>query len=106
MRTAWEWIDKEKLWRWRRQEKRSLAWCANELGRSIKATRVMLAKLADDREPPNSQPMRCGAVEQIVVDSDALADREKRLSLIPRDSTAALMGDPLPGYSALCRRSA
>lgn len=32
------------------------------------------------------------------------ADRGRRLSISPRDHTAFIMGDPLPGYSALDRR--
>lgn len=35
---------------------------------------------------------------------DALAERDIRLSIAPRDLTAVLLGDPLPGYSALDRR--
>jgi hypothetical protein len=35
----------------------------------------------------------------------ALAERARRAALKPRDLTAALCGDPLPGYSALERRS-
>lgn len=34
----------------------------------------------------------------------ALADRDRRQTLGPRDLTAAFCGDPLPGYSALDRR--
>lgn len=33
-------------------------------------------------------------------------ERDYRLSLAPRDLTAAFCGDPLPGYSALDRREA
>ena len=36
--------------------------------------------------------------------ADALAERDHRLSLAPRDLTAALMGDPAIGRSALDRR--
>jgi hypothetical protein len=35
----------------------------------------------------------------------ALDDRALRLGIAPRDLTAAAQGDPLPGYSALDRRS-
>ncbi len=35
----------------------------------------------------------------------ALADRAHRAALQPRSVTAALCGDPLPGYSALERRA-
>ena len=34
----------------------------------------------------------------------ALADRDRRAQLEPRDLTAAFFGDPLPGMSALDRR--
>lgn len=32
-------------------------------------------------------------------------DRNRRLEIPPRDLTAAIAGDPLPGYSALERRA-
>lgn len=35
----------------------------------------------------------------------ALAERERRRALVPRDTTAAILGDPLPGLSALDRRT-
>lgn len=35
----------------------------------------------------------------------ALAERDRRLALAPRSLSAALCGDPLPGYSALDRRA-
>lgn len=34
---------------------------------------------------------------------DVLDDRDRRADLLPRDLTAALQGDPLPGRSALDR---
>jgi hypothetical protein len=34
----------------------------------------------------------------------ALAERDARLAVAPRDLTAALLGDPKPGFSALDRR--
>jgi hypothetical protein len=36
----------------------------------------------------------------------ALADRDRRAELEPRDLTARFFGDPLPGMSALDRRAA
>lgn len=44
------------------------------------------------------------AATEVTISPDELADRERRYSLRPRDLTAALTGDPLPGYSALDRR--
>jgi hypothetical protein len=38
--------------------------------------------------------------------SDAVAERNIRLATPPRDLTAAVCGDPRPGYSALERRGA
>lgn len=38
--------------------------------------------------------------------SDMLRERDKRVAIPPRDLTAALCGDPLPGFSALDRRGA
>lgn len=41
---------------------------------------------------------------EVRVCPDALADRDYRLSLPPRNLTAAIFGDPAIGYSALERR--
>ena len=38
------------------------------------------------------------------IPDSVLAEREARLALSPRDLTAAIAGDPLPGMSALERR--
>ncbi len=40
-------------------------------------------------------------VVPVVTPSPVIADRDARLSIAPRDLTAQLLGDPLPGYSAL-----
>ena len=42
---------------------------------------------------------------RIVVDAGALAERDRRLSKRHSSLTAALCGDPLPGLSALDRRT-
>jgi hypothetical protein len=42
--------------------------------------------------------------EETLIPAEVLADRERRYQLLPRDLTAALMGDPLPSYSYLERR--
>ncbi len=39
------------------------------------------------------------------VPAAVLADRDRRAGLSARDTTALLLGDPLPGYSALERRA-
>jgi hypothetical protein len=50
-------------------------------------------------EPPTKPALR-------VVRVDRRAEWLHRLALRPRDLTAAICGDPLPGYSALDRREA
>lgn len=44
-------------------------------------------------------------VDKIVVPDSVQLNREHRLAKSPRDLTSALMGYPLPGYSALERRA-
>ena len=41
----------------------------------------------------------------ITIPDEVLSDRDRRMDLSPRDLSAALCGDPLPGYSALDRRA-
>ena len=43
-------------------------------------------------------------VQVVVIPDHVLAERDERLALQPRDLTAAIAGDPLPGMSALERR--
>lgn len=43
--------------------------------------------------------------EPVRVPASVLKERDHRLGLIPRDTTAVLMGDPPVGYSALERRA-
>lgn len=50
--------------------------------------RVQLERLSSDPRPA----------------MDTIAERDYRAGLMPRDLTAAICGDPLPGYSALERR--
>lgn len=40
----------------------------------------------------------------VIVPDHVKAERDRRLALRPRDLTAAIAGDPLPGMSALERR--
>ena len=70
---------------------------ARELGVSRQAVRYWLEK--DERRigrPPTYEV----DPRPNVTDAE-LADLERRYLLAPRDLTAAYMGDPLPGYSAL-----
>jgi len=48
----------------------------------------------------------CGAsaiqkITELTIPAHVIAERTKRMMLVPRDTTALRMGDPLPGYSAL-----
>lgn len=43
--------------------------------------------------------------DKIVAPPEVIAEHTRRSSLRPRDLTAFLLGDPLPGYSALERRA-
>ncbi len=50
------------------------------------------------------QKLRRKDIESVpVVPRERLEHRARRLATMPRDLTAVLMGDPLPGYSALDR---
>lgn len=44
--------------------------------------------------------------QAVAIPDHVLAEREQRLALQPRDLTAAIVGDPLPGSSALDRKMA
>ncbi len=44
--------------------------------------------------------------QHVYIPPCVLEEREHRAALEPRDNTAALLNDPLPGYSALDRREA
>jgi len=95
---------------------------ASALGRSGKAIHAKLMKLRKTPEQLRADraKRRKYAVEQYPSrkhgagftetsrndpDEDVLAERNYRLGLIPRDLTAAMFGDPPPGYSALDRRA-
>lgn len=45
-------------------------------------------------------------VQAVAVPDHVLVEREQRLARQPRDLTAAIVGDPLPGSSALDRKMA
>jgi hypothetical protein len=44
------------------------------------------------------------ALYTLPIPRDVLAERDYRQSLKPRSLTAAMFGDPLPGFSALDKR--
>lgn len=82
-----------------------------EIGRALEISRSRVRnwfRLADEGPKSRSvpRPRSYGTdpdTSRPLVTPEALADRDYRLSLAPRDLTAAFCGDPLPGYSALER---
>lgn len=55
--------------------------------------------------PPRIYTLRGKEITAGRANADLLRARDERLALSPRDLTAAFFGDPLPGYSALERRT-
>lgn len=54
----------------------------------------------DNRKNPDLPPAR-----RVEPNQQAMAERDYRRTLTPRNLTAEFFGDPLPGYSALERRA-
>lgn len=85
---------------------------------SIKS-RIAWEKITPERRLQRNEAIKCRrakeiksprvVIERVTVETrpaqDVLAERDYRAGLTPRDLSAALMGDPLPGYSALERRA-
>ncbi len=69
------------------------------IGRSAKSVQSMIKAL---RFPINGCASR-GQVATEQIPDEVLEQQERRRDLRPRDLTAALMGDPLPQFSALDR---
>ncbi len=67
---------------------------------SSRARRLVGRKL-----PANSNHHRASVVTFARASEDALRELARKREISPRDLTAAFFGDPLPGYSALERRS-
>ena len=75
------------------------SWRALGLGRGRLTGETTMAKVLDELERV-CKPLSLG----VRPDPLALADRDRRANLEPRDLTAWFFGDPLPGMSALNRR--
>ena len=66
--------------------------------------------MTEHRDPVTHHPpyerrrFRVAAHKNKFIPDEVEADRDARKELRPRDLTAQLLGDPLPGYSALDRR--
>ena len=75
---------------------------ARYLGRSYDVTRRKLWGVAQNENPVEI----VHDLEPRVYVPDAVQiDRDHRVTLMPRDTTALFCGDPLPGYSMLERRT-
>ncbi len=75
---------------------------ARKMGVSEPAVRRSLGLevyCTDYRKDPLSAQFQLG--RNVEVPAYVIDERERRSALEPRDFTAAQMGDPLPGYSAL-----
>ena len=75
--------------------------------RQIRAQQIRERKRKGNPKHPYLKGMRIRDLNDhytVVPCPKALAERDWRAGLAPRDLTAALCGDPLPGMSALDRR--
>lgn len=63
------------------------------------------SKLRHDRERSAGYRNATETQRVFEIPDEVWADRDRRLGLTPRDLSATLCGDPLPGYSALERRA-
>lgn len=92
---------------------RAIYLIAHAIRRSEHAVYGRLRKHGETFDGPDRRRKRLRRSEQVPlyrmitslsVPSQVWADRERRCALEPATITAALCGDPLPGYSALDRR--
>jgi IS30 family transposase len=79
-----------------------------EIGKRMRRARQVIQRKRDEWRGPDYKKYQRTVVEsdfRIEIPEEVLVDRERRRDLQPRDLTAALCGDPLPGRSALERRA-
>lgn len=85
-----------------RNQGMSIGKIADRLGRSFgSAQSQLMYRHEDGTRVATHNPGPAPSIPESV-----LADRDRRMAMYPRDLTAALMGDPPVGYSALERRVA
>lgn len=90
-----QWTDKEeKLCRDLIEAGLPRAYIATFIGRTEKAISMKM-----------NNPKAVKVQSTARVNDDILRARDRRLKIKPRDLTAYICGDPLPGYSALERRA-
>lgn len=111
MRSVWTPEQTAEIIELRAQGKR-IKEIAQLVGRTSSSVESQLAaRRRKAGEPPRSNggrppgPSAHTIGRRIAPDPRALAECAYRLSLAPRDLTAAICGDPLPGFSALDRRN-
>ncbi|MBZ0149131.1 MAG: helix-turn-helix domain-containing protein [Pseudorhodoplanes sp.] len=87
--------DEIRTARLMRREGRTIEYIARHLGRS----RGLIGEVCQG----HARAIHHNA-QAVHIPAPVLAARDERLALSPRDLTAAIAGDPLPGLSALDRR--
>ena len=80
---------------------RARGWNVNQIAQYIHRDLYIVLLLC--RTLP--KPVQGWRGENDGIPNEVLFERDKRLALAPRDLTAAICGDPLPGHSALERRA-
>lgn len=109
--TRWDEAEITRLLHLRYVEKRTLPVIAGKLSRSLNATQSKLAMLVRAERAAIVQgvapPRGYGAVQipsltaKKASEAQALRERDERLARPHRSITAFMLGDPLPGRSAL-----
>ncbi len=103
-----KWTDEEHQ---RALDMRAKGMSDTEIGSVLGRSRVAVNnRLSGNRPYWNDRKQRPSWFKKrlkvnIDVPPEVLADRDHRSYLVPRDLTAAVMGDPPIGYSALERRT-
>jgi hypothetical protein len=74
-----------------------------DIGVLMDRTMRSIQHVFDKDARPNPRPVHFDAVNRMRVPAEVWDDRQRRAMLEPKDTTARLQGDPLPGMSALER---
>jgi hypothetical protein len=75
-----------------------------DIGVLMDRTMRSVQHVFDRDQRPNPRPVHFDPVGRMRVPTEVWADKLRRAMLEPRDTTARLLGDPLPGMSALERK--
>lgn len=86
-----------------RTEGKSLLDISQAIGCCKEKVRQELSVKKPSTNGPRHKFLGFDAFVRPEISESAMADRDRRFGLRPRDLTASMFGDPLPGYSALDR---